>query len=258
LSGIEEVNIIFDEAFYGIYAGDPAAASGRMEPIIQELKKHPQYRFVSPEPATQDDLRRAHSETHIATIQRSSVVYTMAILAAGGAIKAAELAFAGGPSFGCIRPPGHHASAGSCWGFCFFNNMAVSLLKLMAEGKVRSAFILDFDLHRGDGNINILGGHEGIKILNPSSWNETDYLLEVASVLGSAGHRDIIAASAGFDEYVDDWGGKLTTGAYQKIGKMMKEFAEKHCHGRRYALLEGGYNHKDLGMNILAFCEGFR
>ena len=252
------MNIVFHEAFYGVYAGDPAAAPGRMEPIVQELKKHPQYRFVSPEPAAQEDLRRAHSESHIVTIQRSSVVYTMAILAAGGAMTAAELAFAGEPSFGCIRPPGHHASAASCWGFCFFNNMAVSLLKLMAEGKVRSAFILDFDLHRGDGNINILGDREGISILNPSGGNERDYLLEIASVLDSAGQRDIIAASAGFDEYVDDWGGKLTTGAYREIGRMMKDFSEKNCHGRRYALLEGGYNHKDLGMNIHAFCEGFR
>ena len=65
-------------------------------------------------------------------------------------------------------------------------------------------------------------------------------------------------ASAGFDEYVDDWGGKLTTGAYGEIGAMMKEFSEEHCKGRRYALLEGGYNYNDLGINIHAICEGFR
>jgi acetoin utilization deacetylase AcuC-like enzyme len=251
------MNIIFHEAFYGVYAGDPAAAPGRMEPIIRELQKHPRYTFITPGPADQEDLQRAHSEAHIETIRRSPVLYDIAALAAGGAVKAAELAFEGEPSFGCIRPPGHHASATSCWGFCFFNNMAVSLLKLMADKKVRSAFILDFDLHRGDGNINILGDHEGIRILNPSSVNEKDYLLEIASVLDAEGDRDIIAASAGFDEYVDDWGGKLSTGAYREIGGMMKEFSEKHCRGRRYALLEGGYNYKDLGMNIHAFCEGF-
>ena len=252
------MNIIFHENFYGVYAGDPAAALGRMEPIIQELKKHPHYTFISPEPADHEDLRRAHSEEHIATIRRSPVLYDMAILAAGGAIKAAELAFEGQPSFGCIRPPGHHASATTCWGFCFFNNMAVSLLKLMAEGKIQSAFILDFDLHRGDGNINILEDYEGIRILNPSSGNEEEYLFEIASVLDAAGDFDIIAASAGFDEYVNDWGGKLTTGAYREIGRMIKGFSQKHCQGRRYALLEGGYNYMDLGINIHAFCEGFR
>jgi len=252
------MNIVFHEAFYDVYAGDPAAAAGRMEPIIRELRKYPHYTFVTPEPAAHEDLRRAHSEAHIETIKGSPALYDMAALAAGGAIKAAELAFGGEPSFGCIRPPGHHASATSCWGFCFFNNMAVSLLKLMAEGKIESAFILDFDLHRGDGNINILGDHEGIRIFNPSSGNEKDYLFEIAAVFEEAGDFDIIAASAGFDEYVDDWGGKLTTGAYREIGSMMKAFSKSNCRGRRYALLEGGYNYNDLGINIHAFCEGFR
>jgi acetoin utilization deacetylase AcuC-like enzyme len=252
------MNIIFHEAFYGVYAGDPAAAPGRMESIIQELKKYPHYTFITPEPAGHEDLQRAHSDAHIETIKGSPTLYDMATLAAGGAIKAAEIAFTGEPSFGCIRPPGHHASATSCWGFCFFNNMAVSLFKLMENGKIKTAFILDFDLHRGDGNINILGDYEGIRILNPSSGNEKDYLFEIGSVLEEACDFDIIAASAGFDEYVDDWGGKLMTGAYREIGAMMKAFSEKHCQGRRYALLEGGYNYNDLGMNIHAFCEGFR
>ena len=253
------MNIIFHDAFYREYDYDPAAAPGRMEPVIRELKKHPHYKFVTPVPAGEEDLLRAHSAAHITSIRETDAIYEMAALAAGGAIMAAELAFAGEPSFGCIRPPGHHASADSCWGFCFFNNMAVSLLRLRAEGKIASAFILDFDLHRGDGNINILGGQKkGFKILNPGSLTEKDYLREIESMLEKTGDCDIIAASAGFDEYVKDWGGKLSTRAYQEIGRMMKEFSEKHCGGRRYALLEGGYCYEDLGFNVHAFCEGFR
>lgn len=252
------MNIIFHEAFYGVYATDPAAAPGRMEPIIRELKKYPHYKFIIPEPARQEDLQRAHSAEHIESIRQSPGIYDMAVLAAGSAIKSVELAWAGEPSFGCIRPPGHHASRSSCWGFCFFNNIAVSLLKLRDEGKIASAFILDFDLHEGDGNINILGSEKGFNILNPTSRNEKEYLQEIASAFDRAGDFDIIAASAGFDEYVKDWGGKLSTGGYQEIGEMMREFSEKYCKGRRYALLEGGYHYADLGINIHAFCEGFR
>ena len=252
------MNIIFHPAFYDVYDSDPAAAAGRMEPVIRELKKHAHYKIIAPDPANEKDLLRAHSAKHIDSIRRSRGIYNMAILAAGGAIKSAELAFANEPSFGCIRPPGHHASASSCWGFCFFNNMAVSLLKLKAAGKIASAFVLDFDLHRGDGNINILSNNEGFKILNPTARDERDYLLEIASALEVAGDCDIIAASAGFDEYVKDWGGKLSTQAYNEIGKMMKAFSEKSCRGRRYALLEGGYYYEDLGINIHAFCEGLR
>jgi acetoin utilization deacetylase AcuC-like enzyme len=252
------MDIVFHSAFYGVYDSDPAAAPGRMEAIVQELKKHDGYRFVEPEPASEEDLLRAHTARHLECMRLSPVRYETAVLSAGGAIRAAELAFNGEPCFACIRPPGHHASSDSCWGFCFFNNMAVSLLRLMAEGKIASAFVLDFDLHRGDGNINILGGRDGITILNPAGRNERTYLSEVASALDDAGPHDIIAASAGFDEYVKDWGGKLTTGAYRKIGAMMKGFSEQRCGGRRFALLEGGYYHEDLGVNVHAFCEGFR
>ncbi|HMK60692.1 MAG TPA: hypothetical protein VK452_06065 [Dissulfurispiraceae bacterium] len=251
------MNIIFHEAFYRQYDNDPAASPGRMEPIIRELKKHPGYKFIVPEPAGEEDLLRAHSYSHIASVRRSAEIYEMALLAAGGAIMASELAFAGEPSFGCIRPPGHHASRDSCWGFCFFNNMAVSLLKLRSEGKIASAFVLDFDLHRGDGNINILCGQKDFMILNPGSETEKDYLGEIESILDRTGDCDIIAASAGFDEYEKDWGGKLSTLAYKEIGRLMKEFSEKHCSGRRYALLEGGYCYEDLGYNVHAFCEGF-
>ena len=252
------MNIIFHEKFYETYDSDPAAAPGRMEPIMRELKKYPHYKFIAPPPAEPKDILRAHSARHIENIKRDDIVYTMALLSAGGAIKAAELACAGEPTFACIRPPGHHASRDSCWGFCFLNNMAVSLLKLEAEEKIKSAFILDFDLHTGDGNINILGRKEEFVILNPVSHDEEDYLEEISCALNKAGDCDIIAASAGFDEYIKDWGHKLSTDAFQAIGKMMKDFAEKHCRGRRYALLEGGYCYEDLGKNIHAFCEGFK
>jgi acetoin utilization deacetylase AcuC-like enzyme len=136
--------------------------------------------------------------------------------------------------------------------------MAVSLLRLKADGKIRTAFVLDFDLHYGDGNVNILGDREGFTILNPEGRQEKEYLREIAAAFEKAGDYDIVAASAGFDEYVKDWGGKLSTLAYREIGAMMKDFAEQHCKGRRYALLEGGYHYADLGLNVHAFCEGFR
>jgi acetoin utilization deacetylase AcuC-like enzyme len=43
---------------------------------------------------------------------------------------AAEKAYDGPPpAFAVIRPPEHHASADSCWGFCYFNSVAISLLE---------------------------------------------------------------------------------------------------------------------------------
>ena len=38
----------------------------------------------------------------------------------------------------------------------------------------------------------------------------------------------------------------------------MKDYSEKLCNGRRFAALEGGYNHNVLGKNVNAFCQGFK
>ncbi len=255
------MKIIFHEKFLKNYTSDPAASEGRLEPIIKELKKHKDYEFVTPNPATNDDILLAHTKDHLQRIKNSPIIYEVALLSAGGAIKAAEMAFQGIPTFGCIRPPGHHASANSCWGFCFFNNISVSLLKLNEQKKIKSAFVLDFDLHTGDGVINILKEKQNklkTKILNPTSHSESDYLEEIANKFNEIGEFDIIVAAAGFDEYILDWGGKLSTNAYKKIGKLMRDFSEDKCKGRRYALLEGGYYFEDLGKNIFSFCEGFK
>jgi acetoin utilization deacetylase AcuC-like enzyme len=37
----------------------------------------------------------------------------------------------------------------------------------------------------------------------------------------------------------------------------VKEFARKSCGERRFAVLEGGYNHAVLGKNVRAFLDGF-
>jgi acetoin utilization deacetylase AcuC-like enzyme len=239
------------------YSSDPAASIGRLTPIIKEIKEKTNYEIIEPELATEEDILRAHTERHLKQIQNDKNLFYIASLAAGGAIKSAEIAFKGEPAFGVIRPPGHHASADSCWGFCFFNNMSIALLKLMADKKIKSAFILDFDLHTGDGNINIIGQNPKVKILNPRSSGRINYVNEIEETFMSLKDIDIIAASAGFDEYELDWGGKLKTEDYNTIGQLMKEYSLKLSNGRRFALLEGGYFYEHLGINVVSFCQGF-
>jgi acetoin utilization deacetylase AcuC-like enzyme len=108
----------------------------------------------------------------------------------------------------------------------------------------------------GDGTINILGSDKSFIIHNPNGHGDGAYLADVKRALDASPDVDIITASAGFDQYEHCWGENLTTRAFRKIGLLMHDFAEERCDGRRYGLLEGGYNHRDLGMNILSFCEG--
>ncbi|HOP48696.1 MAG TPA: histone deacetylase family protein [Desulfobacteraceae bacterium] len=256
------MKIIFHERYYNSsYAMDPAAAEWRLEGIMALIKSKPeQYEIITPYPAGEDDILRAHGRDQYELIRRNALLYELAALAAGGAIRAAETAYDGDPAFAVIRPPGHHASADSCWGFCYFNNMSISLLKLFSDKKIKKAFILDFDLHTGDGNINILQNRRDgfkVQILNPGSPDRKSYLQEVEEYMKDIKDVDIFAASAGFDQGISDWGSLLYPEDYTELGRLMKVYSEKICKGRRYAVLEGGYNHEAIGVNTDSFCKGF-
>ena len=195
---------------------------------------------------------RRHSSGHLNWVH-SQGLFDIAALAAGGAIQAA-LRSLSEPSFAVIRPPGHHASASSCWGFCYFNNMAVSLLRLKGDDLIQRAFVLDFDLHFGDGNVNILDRNPWVEILNPEAADRDAYLEEVRIALEHTA-ADLIAVSAGFDNHVNDWGGLLLASDYKLMGQWVRAAAERNG-GGCYGILEGGYNHNVLGTNVLAFIEG--
>lgn len=244
------MKVVFDNLFYTVYSSDPASEPGRMEAIVAALPTNAA--VIRPEPATESQLALAHTPDHIQEVKRDGV-FDIASMAAGGAITAARNGLTE-PCFGLIRPPGHHASGGSAWGFCYFNNMAVALLTLKDEGCIQTAFVLDFDLHYGDGTDHILGGSEWVTILNPSKNSRADYLREVEHALAGL-NVNIIGVSAGFDNHRQDWGGLLATEDYFMIGKLVRR-AARACNAGCFGLLEGGYNHQVLGVNVAAFING--
>jgi acetoin utilization deacetylase AcuC-like enzyme len=249
------MKVIFHPRFYEVYTNDPAAAPGRMEGIVKELKR--EFEFIEPEPSSGKDLERVHGRQHIQSVKREPLVYELGCLAAGGAILAAEMAFGGQPAFGLIRPPGHHASPHSCWGFCFFNNIAIAIKRLLSEEKIKSALIIDFDLHYGDGTAHTFSGSNEVKYLHPEGTDREAFMRDLQRSLQRERGYDIIAISAGFDRHEEDWGGLLKTEDYLSIGRWAKDFSLEHCRGRRLGVLEGGYNHSVLGRNVRSFLQGF-
>ena len=248
--GKSEMKVVFHEDFYQVYTGDPAAASGRMEAIIECIETHVE--FVTAVPALNRHIAAIHSEKHIQHVKNHGL-YEIAALAAGGAIQAAQIGLSE-PCFGLIRPPGHHASADSAWGFCYFNNMAVALEALWEEHKIKSACVLDIDLHFGDGTVNILGKRDWATVVNVDVHNRSHYLLEVEKAMKNC-RVDLIGISAGFDNHTADWGGLLHTEDYEEIGYMARSAASRNG-GGCFAILEGGYNHDVLGENALALIQG--
>ncbi|NLI13160.1 histone deacetylase family protein [Pelotomaculum propionicicum] len=243
------MKIVFHELFRQVYDYDPAAAAGRMDCIVEEVKDL--YEFVEPEAAAQDDLLLVHSRSQLDWVKNKGPLYNVAVFSAGAAIKAAAMAVQGTPAFALNRPPGHHASRNSSWGFCWFNNIAVAVEKLRTEGLVKKVLIVDTDLHFGDGTDNIFAD-------NPEVFYYHVYNLDgLEQFLSMHSDYDLIAVSAGFDKHKLDWGLIFSTEDFNEIGRIVSSHARKVCGGRFFAVLEGGYNHKVLGKNVKAMLEGF-
>jgi acetoin utilization deacetylase AcuC-like enzyme len=244
------MKVIFHKEFYRVYTSDPAAAAGRMQAIVEIIEPHVE--FVTAQLATENDIAGVHAKTHIDTVRQSGL-YEISALAAGGAVQAATIGLTE-PSFALIRPPGHHASAASSWGFCYFNNMAIALQTLKRMGKIESAFVLDIDLHYGDGTVNILEATDDVTVYNAEAVDRHRYLKEIEKQLEGC-QADLIGISAGFDNHRDDWGGLLATDDFYAIGKLVKAASLRMGSGC-FGILEGGYNHQVLGHNVMALIQG--
>jgi len=257
---IQIMKIVFNDTFFdSTYIDDHAAAAGRMEAIIGTLEAESNYQIIRNQSADYEDIYRVHEKEYIESVQNNQALYNMALLAAGGAIKASQIAMSSEPepAFACIRPPGHHAYRASGWGYCVFCNMAIALRKLKDEGRISTAFILDFDAHTGDGTKDCLSDWKEAIILNPMADDNDKYIRLIEAYIKEIDYVDIIAVNAGFDSYKEDCGRKLETFDFYRIGFMLKLLSKKLGHNRRFAVLEGGYYLPDLGKNVLSFCQGF-
>lgn len=244
------MKVVFSEAFYPCYVEDAAAVEGRMESIVGVI--HDKVVFIEAEPATEEDILAAHDTEQLDRVKRKGL-YEISALAAGGAIQTAKIGLTE-PAFGLVRPPGHHASQFMSWGYCYFNNMAIALLRLKKDGLIRTGFVLDIDLHYGDGTVHILGDKEWVSIHNPVSRTREGYLDDVARSLKEF-DADILGISAGFDNHRRDWGGLLETEDYKTIGTMVRDTCTR-AGAAYFAVLEGGYRKKVLGYNVEALLDG--
>jgi acetoin utilization deacetylase AcuC-like enzyme len=247
-------------------------------------KRHPDWDWQSPTPATVHALGRAHTTEHIEAVQNSMEefdadtpahpnIYEHALRSAGAAISAARKALDGNIAFSLMRPPGHHASQNRAMGFCYFSNVAVAALDAIEQGAERVG-IWDFDAHHGNGTEDIVANHPGITFASihqspaypgtglksfANIYNFTvrpyarriDHINSVERALNqlTADKPDLILVSAGFDAYRNDPITQMTLEQedFATFGKWLRE-----CRVRSAAILEGGYS-DDLPELIDAF-----
>lgn len=191
-------------------------------------------------------------------------------------------------AYAICRPPGHHAGADYCGGFCYLNNVAIAAQFSLLAGKKR-VVILDVDYHHGNGTQDIFYGRGDVLFVSihadpstqyPYFWGHAEETgtgegagcnvnlplprgcgavvwmeaLERALERVAAFGAEMLLVSLGVD-----------TAAADGIGDFNLEEEDFAEVGRQIAALglptlfvqEGGYNVEQIGRSVVAVLRGF-
>lgn len=218
--------------------------------------------------------------------------WTAALAGAACAVTAArEVAGTGGrrAAFALTRPPGHHAGAALCGGYCFVNNAALAVEALRDGGAARVA-VLDIDFHHGNGTQDIFyrrgdvltvsvhgdplteypfylgyadergaGVGEGCNLnipLSPKTCGFPEWSAAVAHGLAEIRRfgADALVVSLGVDTFKGDpiAGFGLASEDYLRVGEAISG-AGLPC----VFTFEGGYAVAEIGVNVANVLDGF-
>ncbi len=235
--------------------------------------------FLAPQPASDADILRVHSQDYVyklkngslsaAEILRMEIPYSKELveacwLAAGGSILAGQRALADGWS-ASIGGGFHHAYADHGEGFCVIHDVAVAIRRLQFDGAIKTAMVVDTDVHQGNGTASIFGGDGDVFTLSihqennypypkppstvdidlPDGIGDEDYLSILEKHLRAAFHDfkpQILFYVAGADPYREDQLGglALTMEGLARRDALVFDYARRH--GVPVAItLAGGY-----------------
>ncbi len=186
------------------------------------------------------------------------------ILMAGGTLKASYIALEDG--FGYHIGGGfHHAYEDHAEGFCYVNDIAFAIKKLLIEGKIERAAVIDCDLHQGNGTAHIFRNEERVFTFSihedpiypwpkersdldiglPALTGDEEYLgklREAVPKIYDEFKPEFVVYQAGADPYVRDIIGdlRLTIDGLKERDKIV--LGEAHKRGIPVAItLGGGY-----------------
>lgn len=258
--------------------------------------------WVRPEEITRDQLLSVHPERYLQQLEMLQPtrgrVFTdpdtammpdtlrAARLAAGANIQAVDMVMSSQVTnaFICARPPGHHAERSKSMGFCFYNNIALAAMRALNFHRLERVAIIDFDVHQGNGTVDIVSGDE--RILMCSSFQhpfyphshvhrQADNIVNIPIEAGcsaaeyrqrvedgwlkrlNAFRPQVVLISAGFDSHRLDPMAELNleTEDYRWLTEMLVGVAKEHSNDRIISTLEGGYHLKALAEGVNAHLE---
>lgn len=217
----------------------------------------PDVEFVDFEPATREELVRAHDPGYVDGVMAcrirngfgdcdpriaASLPYTSgSMLAAARHVLADLEEWRSRTRIACSPSSGfHHAHYAESEGFCTFNGLMVTALALKAEGMIDRALILDCDEHYGNGTQDIIETLNIDWIVHvthngrlPGTYRDKPGMLGMIEwhvpEFSADRCRGIVLYQAGADCHVKDpLGGFLTTQEMRERDRLIFTLAVKH------------------------------
>ncbi len=159
--------------------------------VADGLRNAKDIRLVEPPPLSETDLRRVHTQDYIDAVQTgqprelaesqkfpwSPELFPSVLLTGGGCLAASRQALKDGVS-AALASGFHHACADHGEGFCTFNSLVVSLEAMRAAGEIRTAAVLDMDLHYGNGTAQLAAARPwlfAVSIYGNDYWENIPY-----------------------------------------------------------------------------------
>ena len=257
---------------------------GRLQVLLERFPG-----FVEGKPASRTAIELLHQPDYVRSIEAldsecwldpdtyaTPSTWEAACLAAGCAIDAVEAG-----AVALVRPPGHHALAGSAMGFCIFGNAAIAARHAQLELGCSRIAVIDFDVHHGNGTEALFRDDRNVLTVSMHQWpfwpgsggpgssaegivnvplgagsGDEAYVAAFAEIVEPAVRGfdpDLVLVAMGLDAHRDDPLAEmaLTANGFGELARRCGALGP-----RLAAVLEGGYNLETLPDLVEAVLDG--
>ncbi|MBS2039641.1 histone deacetylase [bacterium] len=276
--------------------GQHVENAGRLAAIFHRLGECPGWTPLDPRAALEAEIQLCHQSQVTEKLAQitsegggwadgdtcvSPRSWEVARLAVGGGLRLLEeVVTSRGQGFALVRPPGHHATPVRSMGFCLYSNIAIAARYAREKLGLERVFVLDWDVHHGNGTQDCLESSPEIGFVSFHQWplypgsgwydergqgnlynlplpagcGDAEYLFAMHYLVRPVLQKwdpQLLLVSCGYDAHASDPLGSMgiSTSGFGQMAALLAEWCPQAL---RVGFLEGGYHPQALAQSVEA------